>query len=139
MYMSTSQRTEDQWPMTSWLVHVARARVHVTTRVTTRASELSTWLHMHVYHGSKICTYIQEILLSRPAFFSSHLRCYRIAIKFLYLSLSSLHFLFFSTFLNLLHFFTFIHQRNWFSRELVKIRDSIGWSRGRELNCNFLI
>lgn len=33
VYQHASQRTEDQWPMTSWLVHVARARVHVTTRV----------------------------------------------------------------------------------------------------------
>lgn len=102
--MSTSQRTEDQWPMTSWLVHVARARVHVTTRVTTRASELSTWLHMHIYHDSKICTYIQEILLSRPAFFSSHLRCYRVTIKFLYLSL----------FFNIFSFFYFFKSITFF-------------------------
>lgn len=73
-YISTrsSQRTEDQWPMTSRLVHVARARVHVTTRVTTRASELlhaCIRIYTYVYRSSKISC-IRNAFILTNFFFS---------------------------------------------------------------------
>lgn len=110
-------------------VTAGRARVHVTTRVTTRASELSTCLYTHIHRGSKIYMYKKSFYLDQ-LFFSSRTRCYHLIIKLLRFSFPlyiffNTHFLslfiyFFKLFFYV--YFLFIYHFSYISRKLILVQ-----------------